>query len=111
MELRRWSLSIIRDLVMAAHAESRAGSTRQARQQAVASLNTAMANMYSRGRAAMMRELQLRCDAIAVVASWLDGRPWSEAVPVQSGPPSFDFMFGADTAVADVDVVASDDGE
>jgi hypothetical protein len=91
MELGRWSLSIIRALVMARHAEG--GTARSALASAAASLSTATANLYSRGRAAMDREVDLRRRAIALVRDFVGERVWADVVPVQHDAPSFSFMF------------------
>ena len=85
----------------------RAAVARQA-----SSLQQACANLYSRGKAAMERELRLRFQAISLVREFVGSREWSEAVPVQGdGPPSFEFMFGRAPIVSAGDAGSdADDG-
>jgi hypothetical protein len=91
MELGRWSLGIIKSLVMARHAEG--GTTRSALASSAASLATATANLYSRGRAAMDREVALRRRAVAIISTYVGERAWESVVPVQPDAPSFTFLF------------------
>ena len=92
MELGRWSVAVLRSLVMAAHAD---GGTRHATRQAAANLSTACANLYSRGAAAFDREIALRVRALDLVRGFVGARAWTEVVPVaKDAPPSFAFMFG-----------------
>jgi hypothetical protein len=91
MELGRWSVEVLKAIVMAAAAEH---GTRQTRGKvAGAGLAAACANLYSRGKAAFGREIELRRAACAVVRDHIGDRVWTGVVPVQREAPSFDFLF------------------
>ena len=75
------------------------GTSRSALASSAASLASATANLYSRGRAAMDRELALRRRAIALVSEFVGERAWGDVVPVQYGAPTFAFLFEAEAEV------------
>ena len=60
------------------------------------------ANLYSRGNAAMVRELQLRRDAVSIVREFIGDAEWRDVVPLQlDGPPTWGWLGGAPPAVFD----------
>ena len=109
MELGRWSLAVIRSLIITAYAAGQ--TTRAQRQQAAGSLTGVCANLYSRGKAAMERELELRRRVLQMVRDYVAGRAWAEAVPVQQGLPTFDFMFDTPDAALPQPEDAESDGD
>ena len=92
MELGRWSVDVLRAFLAADAAET---GRRQSKKRSSASLSAACANLYSRGKAAMERELELRVRACGVVRMHVAGRDWRDVVPVQREPPSFTFLKGS----------------
>ena len=86
-ELGRWSVSIIKEIIMA----SRPPAAKR-----VKSAKTACANLYSRGQAALERELELRSAAVEAVAVFAGAGKgdagWTKRVPVQEDAPSFGFL-------------------
>jgi hypothetical protein len=109
MELGRWSLAMIRSLILTAHA---AGVTTHAtRAQAAGSMQAVTANLYSRGKAAADREFTLRERAIAIVTDYVGGRAWKEVVPVQAEPPSFQFMIPTAIEPVEEEQGGDSDGE
>ena len=104
MELGRWSLAIIRAYVEAAH--SAGVSTRRTQQ--AGDLRRAMANLYSRGNAAVQREVALRRRAIAIVRDFIGDRDWWTVIKVQAGPPDFDYIVASPVRPREAD---ADEGE
>ena len=86
MELGRWSVSIIRELILLL-AGTAAGSKRPR-----ANAAAACANLYSRGNAATGREASLRRDAVMIVRAHIGTAAWRARVPIQTEKPSFNFL-------------------
>lgn len=104
MELGRWSVSIIRELILLL-AGPGAGAKRPR-----ANAAGACANIYSRGNAATGREATLRREAVLIVRAHIGTAAWRDRVPVQSDRPSFSFLTdeAALAPVGSVDVVDED---
>ncbi len=76
------------------HALSSRFSVAVASRPKATALASACANLYSRGQAAMGRELELRTRALDIVSEFIGDVEWQAKVPIQKGgPPSFGFLF------------------
>jgi hypothetical protein len=103
MELGRWSVAAIRELLALLAAE---GALAAARSRRVRSATAACANLYSRGSAAVRREAQLRREAVGIVRGLIGSRSWRDVVPIELTKPTFTFL----TPGAHADASESDDG-
>ena len=87
-ELGRWAPSVIRDMVAL---EMQGGVA--AKRRAPGNMRFACANLYSRGNAALGREVRLRRDACWLVRGLVGDKEWRSVVPVElEGPPKFQWV-------------------
>ena len=107
-ELGRWAPSVIRDMV-----SLEVSGGRPAKRRAVRSMRFACANLYSRGKAALEREVRLRREACWLVRRLVGNADWREVVPIElDGPPSFKWLSGADArSDAEDGVIIQEDEE
>ena len=92
MDLGRWSLAAIRELLLVLKTD--ASVSKKAATAAQASARSAMAKQYSRGAARLFDEAALRREATGIVRDYIAGREWWEVVPIQRQRPTFGFLRG-----------------
>ena len=106
-ELGRWAPSVVRDMVAL---EVQGGQAKKRR--AARGLRYACANLYSRGNAALEREVRLRREACWLVRRLVGDGEWRDVVPIElDGPPSFKWLAAPGAESEDEELVQEADEE